>query len=113
MYRNEQYCAPHAVLHVCVYVCAPPASPPPPWQDLAPLDLEIEDVKGRLSEWIAQEQVAAEIKRRFRHFLLNYPNRPQQRQGEEEGRQQDGARQPEVYIDKITAMCKGEHINDA
>ncbi|GFR50357.1 hypothetical protein Agub_g12567 [Astrephomene gubernaculifera] len=66
-----------------------------------PLDLDIEEVKGRLTEWIAQEQVAAEIKRRFRHFLRNYPNdNPNGQQ------QQSVGRQPELYMDRIRAMCK-------
>ncbi|GIL82869.1 hypothetical protein Vretimale_8368 [Volvox reticuliferus] len=66
-----------------------------------PLDLDIEEVKGRLTEWIAQEQVAAEIKRRFRHFLRNYPN------DNPNGQQPPGgARQPEIYMERIRAMCK-------
>lgn len=71
-------------------------------QDAAPLDLDIEEVKGRLTEWIAQEQVAAEIKRRFRHFLRNFPNNNPQQAG-----QPEGARQQEVYMYRIHAMCKG------
>lgn len=70
-------------------------------QDI-PLDLDIEEVKGRLTEWIAQEQVAAEIKRRFRHFLRNYPN------DNPNGQLPPGsARQSEIYMERVRAMCKG------
>jgi DNA replication licensing factor MCM2 len=67
-----------------------------------PLDLDIEEVKGRLTEWIAQEQVAAEIKRRFRQFLRNYPNDNPNGQAAP-----GGGRQPEMYMERIRAMCKG------
>ncbi|KXZ54800.1 hypothetical protein GPECTOR_4g871 [Gonium pectorale] len=73
--------------------------------DAAPLDLDIEEVKGRLTEWIAQEQVAAEIKRRFRHFLRNYPNDNPNGQPPAAA-QPGGGRQPEMYMDRIRAMCK-------
>eukprot|EP00195_Chlamydomonas_chlamydogama_P012778 CAMPEP_0202892114 /NCGR_PEP_ID=MMETSP1392-20130828/1935_1 /ASSEMBLY_ACC=CAM_ASM_000868 /TAXON_ID=225041 /ORGANISM="Chlamydomonas chlamydogama, Strain SAG 11-48b" /LENGTH=845 /DNA_ID=CAMNT_0049575995 /DNA_START=38 /DNA_END=2572 /DNA_ORIENTATION=+ len=36
------------------------------------VQVNIEDVRGRISEWIAQEQVAGEVKRRFRHFLKTF-----------------------------------------
>ncbi|KAG2490802.1 hypothetical protein HYH03_010724 [Edaphochlamys debaryana] len=73
-----------------------------PSEDTAavPLDLDIEEVKGRLTEWIAQEQVAAEIKRRFRSFLRHYPN-PPPGPGESEGGGSGG-----IYMDRIRAMAK-------
>ena len=66
-------------------------SPPPhaPYRPRAAqaVHINIEEVRGRLIEWISQDQVAQEVKRRFRHFLKTY---------EEEGRP--------YYLQKIRDM---------
>eukprot|EP00798_Chlamydomonas_sp_ICE-L_P026366 gene26366-17459_t len=41
-------------------------------EDQQAVPINIEEVKGKLSEWIIEDQVSAEIKRRFRSFLRTF-----------------------------------------
>ncbi|PNW80981.1 hypothetical protein CHLRE_07g338000v5 [Chlamydomonas reinhardtii] len=74
-----------------------------------PLELDIEEAKGRLTEWIAQEQVASEIKRRFRYFLRNYPHGCGRDQAAQEARANHtgvGEDGEGIYMERIRAMAK-------
>mmetsp|Transcript_21527 Transcript_21527/g.59641 ORF Transcript_21527/g.59641 Transcript_21527/m.59641 type:complete len:901 (+) Transcript_21527:61-2763(+) len=81
-------------------------------EDVEPVHVNIEETRGRLSEWIAQEEVAGEVKRRFRHFLKTFTE--EDAEAAEGGRQGDGAangggprppgRLSRVYVSKIRDM---------
>jgi DNA replication licensing factor MCM2 len=58
--------------------------------------IDIEQHRGRLSEWIAQEQVGREVRRRFRLFLKTYQEKPEEVGGER------------VYQSRIRDMMSSE-----
>uniref|UniRef100_A0A7S0WTV5 DNA replication licensing factor MCM2 n=1 Tax=Chlamydomonas leiostraca TaxID=1034604 RepID=A0A7S0WTV5_9CHLO len=61
--------------------------------------INIEEHRGRLQDWIAQEQVSREVKRRFRNFLKSY------REDAGDAAQADGAAPtPPLYVSAIRDM---------
>ena len=70
------------------------------------IPVRLEDVRGPLSEAIAQEPVNRELRRRFTAFLKHFKAKAADDAEAEAGAKDDGEGSLPVYVSKIADMCK-------